>query len=318
MRNLRATLGLRRQTGFVRRCHGDLHLNNICSIAGKPVLFDAIEFADSFSYIDVVYDLAFILMDLDSHGMRAHANALLNRYLECNGDYAGLAVLPLFLSCRAAIRAHVTIASPTRAATANLAPAQLLEDAISYLAPSQPRLTAIGGLSGTGKSLLARSLASSMGRSPGAIVLRTDVIRKTMFGAPLNQRLDENAYDRSATSAVYDKLFDAAATALRAGHSVIADAVFGDEAKRSRVEALAQKIGVEFHAIWLTAPRDVLEERIAARRDDASDATIAVLETQMADVSIPEGWSKVCAAGSAAQVRAQAEWAIGLGAKVSI
>jgi len=311
LRNLRPLLGLRRRTGFVRQCHGDLHLNNICMFAGKPTLFDAIEFADAFSCIDVAYDLAFILMDLDSHGMRAHANALLNRYLECNGDYAGLAALPLFLACRAAIRAHVAIALQANAAATKVAPARLLETAISYLRPDEPRLVVVGGLSGTGKSMLARSLAPAIGRAPGAAVLRSDVIRKAMLHVPQNQRLDASAYSPSASFLVYDRLLDFAAAALRAGHSVIADAVFGNDMERNRIETLARDAGVKLHAFWLSAPRAVLEERIARRQGDASDADIEVLAAQIRNVSIPEHWSKISAARPAATVLAEAEREIG-------
>ena len=312
LRDLRALLGLRRRTGMVRQCHGDLHLNNICMFAGKPTLFDAIEFADAFSCIDVAYDLAFILMDLDSHGMRPHANALLNRYLECNGDYSALAALPLFLACRAAIRAHVTIAlPPAKAGTSNVAPARLLESAISYLGQDEPQLVVVGGLSGTGKSVLARALAPTIGRVPGAVILRSDVIRKAMFHTPQNQRLDQSAYDSSASLLVYDRLLDFAATALRAGHSVIADAVFGGDAERERIEALARDSGIKMHALWLSAPRDVLAERIASRRGDASDADLRVLELQIANVSIPERWSKISSAAPTSTVLAEAERAIG-------
>lgn len=311
LRNLRALLGVRRRTGLVRQCHGDLHLNNICLFAGKPTLFDAIEFADAFSCIDVAYDLAFIVMDLDSHGMRPHANALLNRYLECNGDYSALSALPLFLACRAAIRAHVTIALPAKGGMPNITPARLLESAISYLGQNERRLVVVGGLSGTGKSMLARALAPAIGRAPGAVVLRSDVIRKAMFHAPQNQRLGQSAYDPSASLLVYERLLDFAATALRAGHSVIADAVFGDDVERKRIEALARDIGVKMHALWLSAPRDVLAERIASRRDDASDADLRVLELQIANVSIPEHWSKISSAGPASIVLTEAKRAMG-------
>lgn len=304
LRNLRALLGVRRRMGLVRQCHGDLHLNNICMFAGKPTLFDAIEFADAFSCIDVAYDLAFIVMDLDSHGMRPHANALLNRYLECNGDYSALAALPLFLACRAAIRSHVTIAN---AGTPDVAPAKLLETANSYLGQNEPQFVVVGGLSGTGKSVLARALAPAIGRAPGAVVLRSDVIRKAMFHAPQNQRLDQSAYDPGASLRVYDRLLDFAATALRAGHSVIADAVYGDDMERKRIEGLARDLGVKLHALWLSAPRDVLVERIVRRRGDASDADLRVLELQIASVSIPERWSKISCAGPASTVLAQAE-----------
>jgi aminoglycoside phosphotransferase family enzyme len=183
-------LDQRRDAGFVRRCHGDLHLNNICLIDGQPVPFDAIEFSERFSSIDVFYDLAFLLMDLDRHGLHEHANAVLNRYLEKTGDYDGLTALPLFLSCRAAIRAHVTVSA---AHASSQAPEgalyreaeALLDQAIGYLVPAAPRLIAVGGLSGTGKSTLARSIAPALGMAPGAIVVRSDVIRKQICGPPM-------------------------------------------------------------------------------------------------------------------------------------
>lgn len=316
VRDFRFLLGLRRQTGFVRQCHGDLHLNNICMFGGKPTLFDAIEFADSFSYIDVMYDLAFTLMDLDFHGMRDHANALLNRYLECTGDYAGLATLPLFLASRAAIRAHVAIAS--QLATSNLAAARLLESAVAYLRPDKPQLIVVGGLSGTGKSVLARSMAQAVGRCPGAVVLRSDVIRKAMFDVPQHQPLDEGAYSRSASAEVYERLIDIAATTLRSGHSVIADAVFGHDSERRRIETLARDAGVKLHAIWLTAPRNVLEERIAHRRGDASDATVKVLAEQLATVSVPDHWRKISAVGAISTVLAEAEKSIASASELAI
>jgi aminoglycoside phosphotransferase family enzyme len=176
----------RRKDGHVRRCHGDLHLGNICLIHGEPVPFDAIEFDDEFSCIDVLYDLAFLLMDLEQRDLAVEANALLNHYLARTGDYRGLDALPVFLACRAAIRAHVTIAaaklkdgqiSPTQTRNAS----QLLELSIRYLEPVAVELIAVGGLSGTGKSNLAIALAPRIGRRPGAILVRTDALRKNLW-----------------------------------------------------------------------------------------------------------------------------------------
>jgi aminoglycoside phosphotransferase family enzyme/predicted kinase len=321
LRRIRHTLGWRRQTGYVRRCHGDLHLNNVTMIAGKPVLFDAIEFDDSFANIDVFFDLAFILMDLDSHGLRTHANVLLNRYLERTGDYAGLTALPLFMACRAGIRAHVAIAA--REARANdgpdkAEPGKLLKSANFYLGARSPELIAVGGLSGTGKTTLARLLAPAMGVAPGAVILRSDVIRKSMLGVAEDVRLGDEAYDAKTNSAVYQRLSELARTALAAGHSVVADAVFGDEAERRHIASVAHETAAEFHGVWLTAPRLVLEQRLASRVADASDATVAVLGRQMARIQDAKDWPKILAQGAPADVLARIDWAIGLGGRIAI
>ncbi|MBL6937874.1 MAG: AAA family ATPase [Alphaproteobacteria bacterium] len=294
LRRLRAKLGWRRITGMVRRCHGDLHLNNICLMGGKPLLFDAIEFDDAFANIDTGFDLAFLLMDLDSHGMRPHANAVLNRYLERTRDYDVLGVLPLLLATRAALRAHIAVAKHrVHAEEDGVPPQALLERALEYLHPPKPMLVAIGGLSGSGKSTVAALAAPMVGAAPGAVVLRTDVIRKAMFGVSETTRLNDSAYDEATTASVYDELNRLAVQALHAGHSVIADAVFGAAHQRAHIQAAAFQAGVSFRGIWLTAPRPVLEARLAARKGDASDADAAVLAKQLAAIADPDDWHHV-------------------------
>ncbi|MDE2462950.1 MAG: phosphotransferase, partial [Alphaproteobacteria bacterium] len=170
-------LKTRNRSGIIRRCHGDLHLNNIVVIDDKPVLFDAIEFNDSYVFIDPLYDIGFLVMDLERIGERALAHALFNRYCELRPDDEGLSLLPLYLSLRAAIRAHVAVSRSASGDSTALDEARRCFDlARDFLAPPPPRLIAIGGFSGSGKSTLARSLAPGTGAAPGALVLRSDVI----------------------------------------------------------------------------------------------------------------------------------------------
>jgi uncharacterized protein len=296
--NLSGLLEERRQNGFVRHCHGDLHLNNIYKINNEPVLFDAIEFSEDFSCIDVFYDLAFLLMDLEHHKLHSLANILLNRYVENTEDFEGTAALPLFLSCRAAVRAHVTatLADKMLAASAsnltNDAAAQL-DDAIDYLKEKPPQFVVLGGLSGTGKSTLAQEIAPKLGRAPGAIILRSDVIRKKLCGVEARERLPQESYSTEVTARVYAIIAERAQKILAGGQSVIADAVYGHSEERRRIENVAHSAGVQFQALWLDAPLEVLEQRISARHGDVSDATVEVLHRQRKMVSVPEDWLRL-------------------------
>jgi aminoglycoside phosphotransferase family enzyme/predicted kinase len=312
-----ARLDRRRDQGFVRRCHGDLHLNNICLFSGRAVLFDAIEFNDDFSCIDVFYDLAFLLMDIDRRGLRALANAALNRYLEKSGDYDGVGALPLFLSCRAAVRAHVTATAAERIEGERKAvlieeALQFVESAIGYLECVSVRAIAVGGLSGTGKTALARLLAPSLGRAPGAVVLRSDVLRKRLAGVDDKVRLPPSAYAPETHHKVYGEMRGAAATLLAAGHSIIADAVHGRAEERRSIEAVARDAGAQFTGLWLHAPPDVLEGRLAARKLDASDATAEVLRAQLGNITVPEDWWKIDASGSREEMLEQCRTSAGL------
>lgn len=263
-------LAARAAAGFVRRGHGDLHLGNLCLLEGRPTLFDALEFDEALARIDVGYDLAFLLMDLDLRVGRAAANRVLNRYVARSGDAGLVAGLPLWLSLRAMIRAHVEAARGRDSQA-------LLAAAVAHLAPGTPRLVAVGGLQGTGKSTLARALAPGVGRCPGALVLRTDEARKRRFGLAPEARLPPEAYAESVSAAVHEEVFAMAAAALRAGQVVVLDAVFLDPVQRARAAQVARDAGLRFDGLWLEAPLPVLRARIAARRDDASDADEAVL-----------------------------------------
>ena len=274
--------------GAIRRCHGDLHLRNIVTLNGQPVPFDAIEFSDKIANIDVLYDLAFALMDLARQGLGALANRLLNEWLwrvrEAEGasHEEALALLPMFLARRAAIRAYVDSAV-TAVSGADNAPARAYQKAaLAFLQPAPPRLVAIGGLSGSGKTTLALKLAPEIGRTPGAVVVRTDVERKRQVGIALEERMPAGSYSPEASARTYAAVIARAERVLRAGHSVVLDAVFARPHERAAAEALARNVGVPFRGIWLDVPKDVAQQRVTDRKGDASDATPDVVERQFA------------------------------------
>jgi aminoglycoside phosphotransferase family enzyme/predicted kinase len=303
----KALLDERRQRGLVRECHGDLHLRNIVLLDGQPTLFDAVEFNDQISCVDVLYDLAFLLMDLWRLQLRAHANALSNAYLTKMDSLPALSLLPLFLSCRSAVRAKTSATAAklqpdrTRRAELEATAREYLADAELFLHPPQATLTAIGGLPGSGKSVLARRLAANLGAAPGAVVLRSDVIRKSLFGLAPATRLGAEGYTKTVTTHVYRQLGERAALALRAGHAVILDAVFGDSHQRMAAEEIARSAQVPFTGLWLDAPARVLMDRIRARahqeRIDASDANVEVLQARLADDVGPVRWNRIHASG---------------------
>jgi aminoglycoside phosphotransferase family enzyme/predicted kinase len=298
-----ACLDERRRTGFVRECHGDLHLRNIVLLDGRPTLFDGVEFNDEISCIDVMYDLAFLLMDLGHRRLPRHANVVLNRYLSETDDVEALRLLPLFLSCRAAVRAK------TSATAANLQEdgnrrRELQEAAGEYLAMAErllhstpPSLVAIGGFSGSGKSTAAMAVAPDVGRVPGAVVVRSDEIRKHMLGRPSLDRLGPEGYAPEVSARVYESLVDRARMVIRQGHSAIVDAVFARPAEREAIERVAREQSVPFVGCWLTAPESVLLDRARQRRGDASDADASVIRQQLARDVGPLRWHRCDASG---------------------
>ncbi len=295
-----ALLERRRAAGKVKRCHGDLHLGNICLIDGVPTLFDCIEFNDGLASIDVLYDLAFLLMDLRFRGHATEAAVVFNRYFDVGDESDGLALMPLFLALRAWVRAHVTATAAKLDASAEKAvlARRYFDFAVDLLRPAPPRLVALGGISGTGKSTVAAILA---GRA-SARVLRSDVIRKRRFGVAPETRLPDGAYASDVTTEVYAALLDQARAALAAGCSTIIDAVSARPAERAAFAALARDLRVPFTGIWLEASPEILTARVAARRNDASDADLAILRKQLGYDLGPMDWRRVDAAPSAEHV----------------
>ena len=310
----------RGRLGLIRHLHGDLHLGNIVLILGRPVLFDAIEFSSLIASGDVLYDLAFVLMDLVERKLRPAANLAFNRYfIETHRahDLDALAALPFFMSIRAAIRAKVT-ATRYQQSDAETRPF-IAPDVRSYfdwahrfIVPAKPMLIAIGGLSGTGKSVLAHNLAPDLAPHPGALVLRSDIERKTLFGQNEDVPLPEEAYAPDVTLRIYSTMVDRARRAIAAGHSVILDAVFAHSGERLLAQRSAAILGVRFNGIFLTADIDTRIARVTARSDDASDAGADVARTQESYDIGEVDWTRLDASGTPAQTLAQARRMIGV------
>ena len=303
-------LDARRDAGKVRRCHGDLTLRNICVFEDAATPFDALEFDEDLASVDVLYDLAFLLMDLWRRGRDETANLVFNRYLDAADETGGLPLLPFFMAVRATVRAHVTAAQAAEAAPAQAdalrAEARLYFDlAGACLALAPAILVAVGGLSGSGKSTVAAVVAPTLGPLPGARVLSSDRIRKALHGVAAETRLPAQAYQPEVSRAVYAAQRAQARATLDAGFAVVADAVFDRPDARATIEAVAREAGVAFHGVWLDAPLDVLGPRVAARSGDPSDATLAVLRAQAEAGPGDMTWTRLDASGDRATARAR-------------
>jgi hypothetical protein len=307
-----AHAGLAARRG-ARRCHGDLHLRNIVLWQGRPAPFDCIDFNDAFTDIDPLYDLAFLAMDLDHRGHGELAVEVFNAWAErmaaepgadVGTAYGGLALMPFFKACRAGIRAKVGALAlrgrdPEACAAERVEARAYLALAIRYLtAAPPPRLIAVGGLSGSGKSTLAWLLAGRL----GAVVLRSDAIRKGFWGVEQTEKLPDQAYAAEVTERVYRAMLERARMALAGGAAVILDAAHLRTEERDRAGALAAEAGVPFEGIWLDAPVERLKARVTARAADASDADAGVVEQQTGYDLGPIRWQRLAAEGSPAAV----------------
>jgi len=283
-RNLIAS---RKAGGLVRECHGDLHLANITRFEGDVTVFDCIEFNEPFRWIDVINDLAFLLMDLESRRENALANLVLNTYLEYRGDVEALPLLPLYKAYRAMVRAKIalfTMGNPslTEGEKSDLMQryrdyAQLAED---YSTIPNHYLLATSGLSASGKTCVSAAMAGEL----GLIRLRSDVERKRLHGlAPLESSRSPtggNLYTEEATAKTYQRLAELAGQVLTAGLPVIVDAASLKQQERSLLAAVAESRGVPFALIHCEAPEALRREWIRNRKGDASEATEELLDAQ--------------------------------------
>ncbi|HLH96975.1 MAG TPA: AAA family ATPase [Xanthobacteraceae bacterium] len=315
---IRPLLIERGDRGLIRRIHGDLHLGNIVLVAGRPVLFDAIEFSPLIGSGDLIYDLAFLLMDLDERALPQASNIVFNRYFaqtQRMEDLDALEAMPLYLSLRAAIRAKVTAerrerATPTEKSAIGDSARRYFDLALRAIAPAEPVMIATGGLSGTGKSGLAFALAGELAPRPGALVLRSDAERKALFGKDESERLPPQAYTAEVTRRVYALIADKARRAAAAGHSAILDAVFGDAGERALAETSAGVLGVTFRGLFLEAPLGSRLARVGGRTHDASDADAAIVRAQESyDLGKLE-WIRIDASGSPADTLRRARAAL--------
>eukprot|EP00049_Salpingoeca_infusionum_P015667 m.306718 g.306718 ORF g.306718 m.306718 type:complete len:559 (+) comp15925_c0_seq8:303-1979(+) len=306
----------REQEGKVRFCHGDLHLNNIAVVDGKPTLFDCIEFNDKLAIGDVLYDLSFLLMDMAHHKLDKLANLLLNRILEVTADYGGLVLLPLFLATRATIRSKIACLTLEHCkksdadhqqclTTAN----RYLKYAISALRPTSPLLVAIGGLSGSGKSTIAREVAHSLPGPLGAVILRSDVVRKQELNVPMTTRLGAEEYTAERLVAVYHSLAARAMSLHESGVSVVLDATYSKSVYRATLDSLPVH-----GAVFIQVPLEIRKQRVSKRESDASDADVGLVARLGSANDIPDQqlWQRVDGSGEISVVTSAVSLALGL------
>ncbi len=261
----------RRATGRVRLCHGDLRLANICLYHGRPTLFDAIEFTDELICIDVLYDLAFLLMDLDQRGLNLQANPVFNRYLDSTGDFAGLSALPLMLSARAGTRAYAVAASSLRKTDRDISrqladtARSLMQRALSLLEPSSPRLVAVGGGTETDRAAISDDLTPRFTPSPGARVMRRG--------------------PQTAASAVIGE----AAEIVTAGYTAILDAPFDDITSPQQASGLAEAKHIPFVGLWLGDAWNAPVRWHVVDHDHATRAVIASARRLAGVAAVPRG-----------------------------
>lgn len=292
-------IALRQKSGRVRKCHGDLLLSNIAREGDKYLFFSPIEYNDALDCIDTLYDLSYLLMDMEVRGVRRLSNILFNHYLAYTNDMTGYPLLPLYQSMRAATRAGVCARKSALLAgedkeTTILDARKYFDLACHFLIGNKPVLIACGGLSGSGKSRIAREIGGKLNPAPGAVILRDDIVKKQMRGCALDQHLDDAPDSPAYEQVVYDLLRQQARTALSIGSCVIVDALFYNQAERKAIENLAYEMNVPFIGIWVDAPIEVRTERVMTRKRNPSDVhNRSELERQLHLETGPITWEQI-------------------------
>jgi aminoglycoside phosphotransferase family enzyme/predicted kinase len=277
---------------WIRACHGDLHLNNICYWQEHLYLFDCIEFNEPFRYVDVMYDVGFVVMDLMAKGCPTLATAFINHYVEQTGDWQGLKLLPLYISRQAYVRAKVTsflLNDPSVNAAAKVqasdVAAQYYRLAWSAIQAQTGKLYLMAGLSGSGKSTTAREVA----RQTNAIHIRSDAVRKHLAGVPLQAQGDQSLYTPEMSQKTYGRLLSLGLDLAQAGFTVILDGKYDRQGWRQVAIDAATAADIPVQILHCTAPYPVLEARLKDRSGDIADATVAILQQQnMEDFSAAE------------------------------
>ncbi len=285
-----ALFASRMQNNCIRACHGDLHLGNVCYWQDQLMLFDCIEFNEPFRLVDVMYDVAFMVMDLQAKQRPDLANIFLNAYIEQTGDWEGLQVLPLYISRQAYVRAKVTsfllndpAVSESAKQTASKVAAMYYRLAWQCTQTQSGRIFLMSGLSGAGKTTVARQLA----QQTGAIHIRSDAVRKHLAGISLDQRGDQSGqygsgiYTPEMTQKTYDRLKELALLLAKQGWAVILDAKYDQQALRQAVLLQAESEHLAVKILHCTAPLEVLRDRLNTRQGDIADATADLLIDQV-------------------------------------